>query len=233
MNHPMKHPSPPLGLLSGSHLILFVAGLTLSAALGGGAFFPSPFDAAAAQVYFGAHAPAAAVAGFFVFCSAIPLGLFGATATSRLSFFGVRAAGVDIAALAGTAASLALGFSGLCMWALGQPGVSDLVQATRALHLLAFAAGGPAFAVTFGLFVLGVSLAGGLSRHLPRWLMRLGLAVGVLGQLASLSVLWSPAAMLLPLVRFPGLVWLVSVGACLPAHRLQSVVTAAELKGAA
>jgi hypothetical protein len=228
MNHPVKHPSPPLLLLAAIHLVLFVTGLVVSSVLSGGAFFPSPFDPVSAQAYFGAHPVAAAVGGFFVFCAAIPLGLFAATATSRLAFFGVRVAGVNIAAFGGTGAALALSFSGLCMWALGQPGVAELAQATRALHLLAFAAGGPAFAVTFGLFVLGVSLAGGLSRQLPRWLMRLGLAIGILGELASLSVLWSPAAILLPLVRFPGLLWLASVGACLPATRKSEAATAAE-----
>jgi hypothetical protein len=89
----------------------------------------------------------------------------------------------------------------------------------RLLHLLAFATGGPGFAVTFGLFVLGISLAGGLTRQLPRWLMGLGLAIGVLGELSSLSLLADAAAVLLPLTRFPGLIWLVGVALCLPASR--------------
>jgi hypothetical protein len=230
MNHAVKHPSPPLLPVSLIHLALFAASLVLNAVLSGGAFFPSPFAPDVAQAHFSAHPAAALVAGFFVFCSAIPLGLFAATVTSRLQFFGVRVAGVNIASFGGTGAALALGFSGLCMWALGQPGVALQAGATRALHLLAFAAGGPGFAVMFGLLALGVSLAGGLSRLLPRWVMGLGVVLGILGELASLSVLWSPAAILLPLVRFPGLVWLVSVGACLPSTRQPAREPEAEQK---
>ncbi|HTV21185.1 MAG TPA: hypothetical protein VMG12_21010 [Polyangiaceae bacterium] len=219
MNQPVKHPSPPLPLLAGVHLALFMAGLAVSTALAGGAVFPSPFDPVHAAGYFAAHASAVEVASFFLFGSAVPLGLFAATASSRLAFFGVRVAGVNIAAFGGYGAALMLLLSGSCMWALGQPGVGALPEAVRVLHLLAFATGGPGFAVTFGLLVLGVSLAGGLTRHLPRWLMGSGLAIGVIAELSSLSLLSQSAAVLLPLTRFPGLIWLVSVAVCLPAAR--------------
>jgi hypothetical protein len=219
MNQPVKHPSPPLAVLAGVHLALFVAGLAVTTALAGGAVFPSPFDPERAADYFVAHASAVRVGSFFLFGSAVPLGLFAATATSRLAFFGVRVAGVNIAAFGGFAAATLLLISGLCLWALGLPGTAAMPEAVRLLHLLAFATGGPGFAVTFGLFVLGISLAGGLTRRLPRWLMWFGLAIGVLGELSSLSLLADAAAVLLPLTRFPGLVWLVSVSVCLPASR--------------
>jgi hypothetical protein len=219
MNQAVKHPSPPLALLAGVHLALFVAGLVVTTALAGGAVFPSPFDPERAADYFAAHAVAVRTGSFFLFGSAVPLALFAATATSRLSFFGVRVAGVNIAAFGGFAASSLLLLSGLCVWALGLPGTGAMPEAVRLLHLLAFATGGPGFAVTFGLFVLGISLAGGLSRRLPRWLMWLGLAIGGIGEVSSLSLLADAAAVLLPLTRFPGLIWLVSVGVCLPASR--------------
>ncbi len=219
MNQPAKHPSPPLALLAAVHLALFVAGLAVTTGLAGGAVFPSPFDPERAAHYFAAHASAVRTGSFFLFGSAVPLGLFAATATSRLTFFGVRAAGVSIAAFGGFAAATLLSLSGCCMWALGLPGVNAMPEAVRLLHLLAFATGGPAFAVTFGLFVLGISLAGGLSRRLPSWLMWLGIAIGVIGELSSLSLLADSLALLLPLTRFPGLIWLVCVGVCLPASR--------------
>jgi hypothetical protein len=219
MNHPVKHRSPPLLLVAAIHFALFVASLAASTALAGGAVFPSPFDPERARVYFSAHAGAVRVGSFFLFGSAVPLGLFAATATSRLAFFGERVAGVNIALLGGIGASLMLLISGLCMWALGAPGMAALPEATRLLHLLTFAAGGPGFAVTFGLLVLGVSLAGGLSRHLPRWLMWFGIAIGVVAELSSLSLLSNTAALLLPLARFPGLFWLLAVAACLPTVR--------------
>jgi hypothetical protein len=219
MNQPAKHPSPPLALLAAIHLALFVAGLAVTAALAGGAVFPSPFEPERAAGYFAAHASAVRTGSFFLFGSAVPLGLFAATATSRLTFFGVRVAGVSIAAFGGFAAAMMLLLSGSCMWALGAPGLGAMPEAVRLLHLLAFATGGPGFAVTFGLFVLGVSLAGGLSRRLPRWLMWFGIAIGVLAELSSFTLLSNSAAVLLPLTRFPGLIWLVCVGVCLPASR--------------
>jgi len=219
MNQPLKHPSPPLPLIAGVHVALFIAGLAVSTALARGAVFPSPFDPRQAADYFATHGAAVRVGSFFLFGSAVPLGLFAATVTSRLTFFGVRVAGVSIAAFGGFAASALLLVSGLCMWALGQPGMGAMPEAVRVLHVLAFATGGPGFAVTFGLLVLGVSLAGGLTRRLPRWLMWFGLALGVVAQLSSLSLLSNGAAVLLPLTRFPGLIWLVSVGVCLPAGR--------------
>lgn len=221
MNRARKHPSPPLLLLALVHLALFVAGLGGSVALAGGAALPSPFDPDRARDYFEAHAMAVRVASFFLFGSAVPLGLFAATASSRLTFLGVRAAGVGIASFGGVGASLMLSLSGLCLWVLGQPGFGQLPEASRALHLLAFATGGPGFAVTFGVLVLGLSLAGGLTRRLPRWLMWFGVAIGVLGELSSLSLLLRSVAILLPLTRFPGLVWLVAVGATLPVAREQ------------
>jgi hypothetical protein len=219
MNQPAKHPSPPLALLAGVHLALFLAGLAVTTALAGGAVFPSPFEPERAAHYFAAHASAVRTGSFFLFGSALPLGLFAATATSRLTFFGVRVAGVSIAAFGGYAAATLLLLSGSCMWALGLPGVGALPEAVRLLHLLAFATGGPAFAVTFGLLVLGVSLAGGLTQRLPSWLMWLGIAIGVIAELSSLSLLADSLAVLLPLARFPGLIWLVCVGVCLPAAR--------------
>jgi hypothetical protein len=219
MNHPVKHRSPPLLLVAGIHFALFVTGLAAATTLAGGAVFPSPFEPDKARDYFSAHAEAVRVGSFFLFGSAVPLGLFAATATSRLAFLGVRVAGVDIALLGGVGASLMLLISGLCMWGLGTPGVAAMPEATRLLHLLTFATGGPGFAVTFGLLVLGVSLAGGLSRRLPRWLMWFGIAIGVCAELSSLSLLSNTAAILLPLARFPGLSWLIAVGVCLPARR--------------
>jgi len=214
-----RHPSPPLPLLAVVHIALFAAGLVCSALLAGGAVFPSPFQPEIARAYFEQHGDAVRVAGFLLFGSAIPLGLFAATATSRLRFLGVDVAGVSIALFGGIGAAVMLLLSGVCMWSLGQLGPSDVPVAARALHLLAFGAGGPGFAVTFGLLVLGVSLAGGLTRRLPRWLMWLGIAIGIVAELSSLSLLFNWAAFLLPIARFPGLVWLACVALLLPRTR--------------
>ena len=163
MSPPVRHPSPPLALVAGVHLALFVAALAVTAALAGGAVFPSPFDPPRALAYFQAHPAAVRVGSFFLCGAAIPLGVFAATVASRLTFLGVRVAGVSIGSLGGAGAAWLLLLSGLCMWALGQPGLGP--DAVRVLHLLAFASGGPGFVMAFGIFVLGVSLAGGLTRE--------------------------------------------------------------------
>jgi hypothetical protein len=74
--------------------------------------------------------------------------------------------------------------------------------------------------------VLGVSLAGGLTRRLPRWLMWVGISIGVVGELSSLSLVLNAAAYLLPLTRFPGLFWLLAVSLTLPARREREAVRA-------
>ena len=87
------------------------------------------------------------------------------------------------------------------------------------MQLAAFLAGGPAFAALFGLLAAGVSISAGITRQLPRWVMWLGLFVAVAGELSTLSLVFPPAAVLLPLTRFPGLVWLIGAGILLPDSR--------------
>jgi len=45
------------------------------------------------------------------------------------------------------------------------------------------------------------------------------LVIGCIGELSSLSLVLTPAAVLLPLTRFVGLIWLLGVSARLPAAR--------------
>jgi hypothetical protein len=49
--------------------------------------------------------------------------------------------------------------------------------------------------------------------------MWLGLCVAAAGELSTLSLVFLPAAVLLPLTRFPGLVWLIAVAFLLPRSR--------------
>lgn len=87
---------PPLVLLATVSLLLLIAGIATSAALGG--VFPSPFgDAAAIQRYFTQQPAAVLASAFFVFGSAVPLAIYAATANSRLRTLGVTAPGATIA----------------------------------------------------------------------------------------------------------------------------------------
>lgn len=89
----------------------------------------------------------------------------------------------------------------------------------RAFLLAQSSTGGPGFVVPFGLLVAGVSVSGGLAHKLPRWVMWSGLVIAAIAELSSLTIATPLAAYLLPAARFPGLVWLIVVGATLPVAR--------------
>ena len=54
---------------------------------------------------------------------------------------------------------------------------------------------------------------------LPKWLILFGLALGVIGELSALSLVIPRALFLIPLTRFPGFLWLIAAGFCLPRSR--------------
>jgi hypothetical protein len=214
----MRHRGPSLLAVAIVFVSLFVASLAAMAAMTGGGHLPSPF-APAATTFFSDHADAVRVSAFLQFGAAVPLAIFTATATSRLRFLGIEVAGHTIALIGGTLAAAMSAVSALLQWVLAQPGVASSDGAVRGFHLLSFATGGPGFVVPFGLLVAGVSVSGGLARKLPRWVMWFGLIIAVLAELSSLTIAMPLAAYLLPAARFPGLVWLVVVGAKLPVAR--------------
>lgn len=214
-----QHRGPSLGMMALIHAGLFAAGLVALGVMSEGAF-PLPYDAvAAAQAYYQGNAEAVRVAAFFQFGAAIPLGLFAAVVTSRLRFLGLDVAGVSIALFGGFTASIMLALCGLTGWVLSQPGVASEAGAMRALQLLGFATGGVGNVVPFGLLVAGVAVSGGLTGLLPRWLAIWGVVVALLAVLATLSLVLPQTSILLPLARFPGLLWLVAAGFALPTSR--------------
>jgi hypothetical protein len=82
-----------------------------------GARFATPFASAQELRTFLAVSPAAVrVSNFCLFGSAVPFGIFAVTATARLRFMGVRAAGTGIALLGGLIATIALILSGIVGW---------------------------------------------------------------------------------------------------------------------
>jgi len=214
------HPSPPLALLATVYTLLFLSSLVVAMVLAGGEHFPSPFGPAAASLdYFSRHGDAVRWSAFLQFGAAVPLGLFTATAASRLQFMGVRAAGVFIALFGGIAASAAAALSALLQWVLSAPGVAESQAAVRVLHLASFAVGGPGHVIPLGLLIAGVSITSGLGRLAPRWLMTSGLVLAVLAELSWLTLVVEPATYLLPLVRFPAFAWLIAAGVVLPRSR--------------
>lgn len=209
---------PPLGVLALVSAGLLVAGIATSAALGG--VFPSPFgDPAAIREYFLTRSGAVRASGVLLFASSVPLAIYAATASARLRQLGVTAPGATIALVGGVLAAGALTLSGLLQWTLARPAVRGSEPLVRALQDLAFLTGGAAHVVFLGLLVAGIAVPALLLRLLPRALALAGLALAVLAELTTLSLVWPALSPLLPLARFPALVWLVVAGLRLPQRR--------------
>ena len=203
---------PNLLLLTVVYLGLLIAGGSrLNAA------FAMPRDSAQKAVeYITKYGWTIQLGSFFELVSAIPLGIFIATTISRLRFLGVRSAGESIAFLGGVGAITMLVLSALTNWSLTRPGIPEAAGAAAALRAVSFAAAGPGFAVLLGFFVAGVSLAAGLHKSLPRWLMGFGILIGLACECAAFTVLNFKAGYFIPVGRFVSIVWMIGVALTLP-----------------
>ncbi len=209
---------PPPALLAGISLLLVVAGIVVSATLGG--VFPSPFaEPATIAEYFTREPDAVRASAVFLFGSAVPLALFAATVSSRLRTLGGTAPGATIALAGGVLSAAMLTVSALLAWVLSRPAVRADLPLIRALHDLSFLTGGVAHVVFLGLLIAGIAVPGLLLGLLPRPVAVAGLVIAVVAEVATVSLIWDGAAVLLPIARFPGLVWLVVAGFLLPRHR--------------
>jgi hypothetical protein len=211
---------PSLILLATVHILVFAAGLVASATLRHGASYVTPFAPAEQMRLFFAQSPTAVrVSNFFLFASAVPFGIFAVTIVSRLRFMGVRAAGTNIAFLGGLTATIALILSGIMGWVLSVPEVSASAQVVKAIFYLCFLFGGTVYAVGFGLLAAGVSVTSYFMRLLPRWMVVLGMLLAITGELSSLSLIAYPANFFIPITRYLGLIWMVSVAVALRKNR--------------
>jgi len=212
---------PPLGVLAVVSTALLVAGIAVSAALGG--TVPSPYSGGAQiRDYFLNQPDAALAGGVLVFASAVPLAIYAATASARLRQLGVTAPGATIALAGGVLSAGALAFSGLFLWVLSRPGVATSTPVVRALHDLVFVTGGVTHVVFLGLLLAGVAVPGLILGLLPRPLAWAGLVIAAVAELSTLSLLVPALSVLLPLARFPGLAWLIAAGFLLPLRRPRS-----------
>jgi hypothetical protein len=223
-----RHKGPNLLMLTVIYVGFLVAGgARLSAA------FAIPNGSVDKTVaYRASHAWTIQLGSFFELASAIPLGIFIATTISRLRFLGVRAAGESIAFFGGSGAAVLMVLASLTSWSLTRPGIAEAAGATVALREVSFAAAGPGFAVLLGLFVAGVSIAAGLHKDLPRWLMWLGIVVAVGCELTAFTVLNFKAGYFIPVGRFGSIVWMIGVSLTLPAS-ISDSARGAERKPAA
>ncbi|MCW3818513.1 hypothetical protein ONA91_29150 [Micromonospora sp. DR5-3] len=215
-----RQAGPPLGVLAVVFAALFIASLVLGTLLASGKPYPSPFGPAAdILAYFRDHQHAVQVSAALQFAAAIPLAIYTATASARLHQLGVRAPGATITLIGGALSAGFLALCGLLGWVTSQPEVLDEPALVRALQFLTFATGGVGHVVPLGLLIAGVAVPGLLARLLPRWLAWSGLAIAAVAEIATVSLLIDNAAILLPIARFTGLVWLITAGFRLPRQR--------------
>jgi hypothetical protein len=69
------------------------------------------------------------------------------------------------------------------------------------------------------LLVAGIAVPALILRLLPRALAGSGLVIAAVAELSTLSLVVPALAVLLPIARFPALIWLVVAGALLPNDR--------------
>ena len=211
---------PSLVLLATVHVLIFVGGLLATATLRHGAPYLTPFAPAEQLRSFLAQSPVAVrMSNFFLFGSAVPFGIFAVTAVSRLRFMGVRAAGTNIALLGGLIATIALILSGCAGWILSLPDVAASAPVVKAMAFLNFLLGGVVYAVGFGLLAAGVSVTSHFMRLLPRWMIVLGVLVAITGELAWFSLIAYPENFFIPITRYLGFIWMLSVAVRLTKDR--------------
>ena len=203
---------PSILLLAVAHIMIFVANLVAVATLRHGAPYVNPFaPAEVVRSFFLENARAVQIGSFFLFGSAIPLGIFAATIVSQMRYLGVRAAGTNIALFGGFSAAGLVALSGCFGWVLSQPNVASAMSVVQSLFFLSFLFGGAAYAVSFGLLAAGVTITCYLSHLLPRSLAVFGMFVAVTGELAALSLVFPWANYLIPITRYLGFVWMLLV----------------------
>jgi hypothetical protein len=213
----IRHQGPPLGFVALAFTLLFCAGLWPVTIFGGKPYFPGPWEPAGTIVaFFQARPSAVLLCAFFHFGAAIALGIFTACIANQMRFLGVRAGGVNIALFGGLATAFNMFASAFTLWAMAHPGIAHDATVTTVFYYLGYAFGGPGFSVPLGLLMAGVSIPAAFMRLLPKWVVVLGIALAVCGELSWLNLLFPQALFLIPLTRFPGFVWTIAAGFLLP-----------------
>jgi hypothetical protein len=211
------HAGPNLGMLALLYFVLFNAGLYPVTALAGKPYWPGPWEPASVIVpYFQTHATQVLTCLFLQFGATICLGLFTASAVSRMQYLGVRSAGPWIALLGGFLTVFNGVAASLTVWTMIQPAVVQTPSVLLGLYYLSFAFGGPGFSIPMGLLMAGISVPAVFSKLLPRWIVVLGLLLAVAGELSWFNLISPQMLFLIPLTRFPGFIWLIAVGFALP-----------------
>lgn len=213
------HRGPPLVVLAGVHTILFVASLVVLNGLTQGTW-PLPGDDPNQIVTFlEDNTGPVRVVGMLQFGAAVPLLLYAASASSRLRFLGIRAAGTTIALAGGIVAATLMAVAGLGMVAAAATADGGTPATATLVHQLVFLTGGPGHVVFLGLLLAGIAVTSLLARQLPAWLCWAMLAIAAAAELATLSLVIQPLGVLVAVGRFGGMAALIAAGASLPVTR--------------
>jgi hypothetical protein len=220
-DHERRRPDGPHpGILAIVSLAFTIAAVVASVLLGAGQSIPSPLGSTAsvAQFYL-SHPDAAAVAGFLVFGSSIPLGIFAATVYARMLRLGIRVPGPGIGYFGGIAAAVMVGIAGVITWVTGQAISGQSTATIHTLAYLSYALGGVGFVTGVGLLIAGIAVPALILGLVPRWLAWVGLAVALICEVSFVSMLVPALTFTLPIGRFAGLAWLIAIGFVLPRTR--------------
>jgi len=211
-------------MLASLYTLLFCVGLYPVTLFYRRPYWPGPWEPASVIVpYFQTNGGRVLFCLVLQFGAMVCLGLFTAAVVSRLHFLGVRAAGTTIALLGGFLVVANAMAGTMAMWAMLRPVVLASPSVVMGLYYLGFGLGGPGFSVPMGLLMAGISIPAAFMKLLPRWVIVLGLVLAVAGELSWLQLAFPKMLFLIPLVRFPGFVWLIAVGFLLPKVRTGGV----------
>lgn len=212
-----SHAGPNLGMLAILYFVLFNAGLYPVTAMAGKPYWPGPWEPGSVIVpYFQTHTTQVLTCLFLQFGATICLGLFTASAVSRMRYLGIRSAGPWIALFGGFLTVFNGVAASLMVWTMIQPAVVQAPSVLLGLYYLSYAFGGPGFSIPMGLLMAGISIPAAFLKLLPRWIVVLGLLLAVAGELSWFNFISPQMLFLIPLTRFPGFIWLIAVGFALP-----------------
>jgi len=215
---------PSTGIVASVFVTLFIASLVITAALTSGGL-PTPFSPPEyVHAFYQQFANILRINAMLQFGSAIPLGIFTASITNKLTFQGAKVAGVNIALYGGFASSVFLAISGLTGWVLAEPGVTNNMDVMHSLRLFSFITGGVGHVATLGLVVAGVAVPSGFMKLIPMWLLWAGLAIAALCELSTIGMVYPLAFIFIPFGRFSAFIWLVVVGFTMPSTIRTSII---------
>jgi hypothetical protein len=180
---------------------LFVVSLVLGVGFTG-SVYSSPFiDDGEIGQYYASNLGALRWIALSQFVSALALVVYSSTLVDVLRER-------RFAVVGGYLAAAFLALNALVQWVLTYPGVIEDPSVRRAFHLLFFGLGGFGHVAAGGLLVLGLSM----TDRLPKWLRQAGLVIAVISMLSLLTFVSETATLLIPIGRFPTLLWLVAAG---------------------